>query len=147
MGQIKTLAALGLTAQGGRQANITGLAVDSREVKPGFLFAALPGTKVHGAEFIQYALRQGAGAILTDATGARLAQDFLSLSDAALVVAEDPRQTLAFAAALWFGAQPETMVAVTGTNGKTSANWRASPMARWRPPLMVWHNGASMVCI
>ncbi|KGM86782.1 UDP-N-acetylmuramoylalanyl-D-glutamate--2,6-diaminopimelate ligase [Roseovarius mucosus DSM 17069] len=120
MGQIKTLAALGLTAQGGRQANITGLAVDSREVKPGFLFAALPGTKVHGAEFIQYALRQGAGAILTDATGARLAQDFLSLSDAALVVAEDPRQTLAFAAALWFGAQPETMVAVTGTNGKTS---------------------------
>jgi len=120
VGQIKTLAALGLTAQGGRQANITGLAVDSREVKPGFLFAALPGTKVHGAEFIQYALRQGAGAILTDATGARLAQDFLSLSDAALVVAEDPRQTLAFAAALWFGAQPETMVAVTGTNGKTS---------------------------
>jgi len=94
--------------------------VDSREVKPGFLFAALPGTTVHGAEFIQYALRQGAGAILTDATGARLAQDFLSLSDAALVVAEDPRQTLAFAAALWFGAQPETMIAVTGTNGKTS---------------------------
>ncbi|MBW4974357.1 UDP-N-acetylmuramoyl-L-alanyl-D-glutamate--2,6-diaminopimelate ligase [Roseovarius mucosus] len=120
MGQIKTLAALGLTAQAGRQANITGLAVDSREVKPGFLFAALPGTTVHGAEFIQYALRQGAGAILTDATGARLAQDFLSLSDAALVVAEDPRQTLAFAAALWFGAQPETMIAVTGTNGKTS---------------------------
>ncbi|MBS4009644.1 MAG: UDP-N-acetylmuramoyl-L-alanyl-D-glutamate--2,6-diaminopimelate ligase [Roseovarius sp.] len=120
MGQIKTLAALGLTAQAGRQANITGLAVDSREVKPGFLFAALPGTTVHGAEFIQYALRQGAGAILTDTTGARLAQDFLSLSDAALVVAEDPRQTLAFAAALWFGAQPETMIAVTGTNGKTS---------------------------
>jgi UDP-N-acetylmuramoyl-L-alanyl-D-glutamate--2,6-diaminopimelate ligase len=120
VGQIKTLAALGLTAQAGRQANITGLAVDSREVKPGFLFAALPGTTVHGAEFIQYALRQGAGAILTDTTGARLAQDFLSLSDAALVVAEDPRQTLAFASALWFGAQPETMIAVTGTNGKTS---------------------------
>ncbi len=94
--------------------------MDSREVRPGFLFAALPGTKVHGAEFIQYALRQGAGAILTDATGARMAQEFLSLSDAALVVAEDPRQTLAFAAALWFGAQPETMIAVTGTNGKTS---------------------------
>jgi UDP-N-acetylmuramoyl-L-alanyl-D-glutamate--2,6-diaminopimelate ligase len=35
-------------------------------------------------------------------------------------VAEDPRQALAYAAALWFGAQPETMVAVTGTNGKTS---------------------------
>ncbi|MCB2139076.1 MAG: UDP-N-acetylmuramoyl-L-alanyl-D-glutamate--2,6-diaminopimelate ligase, partial [Rhodobacteraceae bacterium] len=44
----------------------------------------------------------------------------LSASDAALVVTEDPRQALAFAAALWFGRQPETVVAVTGTSGKTS---------------------------
>ena len=50
----------------------------------------------------------------------RIAREELEQSDAALIVAEDPRQTLAFAAALWFGAQPETMVAVTGTNGKTS---------------------------
>jgi UDP-N-acetylmuramoyl-L-alanyl-D-glutamate--2,6-diaminopimelate ligase len=41
-------------------------------------------------------------------------------ADAALVLAEDPRAAFAGAAALWFGAQPETMVAVTGTNGKTS---------------------------
>ena len=120
VGQSKSLAELGLTAQGGRKADITGLAVDSREVKDGFLFAALPGTRVHGGEFIQYALRMGAAAILTDAEGARIAADDLSLSDASLIVAEDPRQTLAYAAALWFGAQPEVMVAVTGTNGKTS---------------------------
>jgi UDP-N-acetylmuramoyl-L-alanyl-D-glutamate--2,6-diaminopimelate ligase len=44
----------------------------------------------------------------------------LADSDVALVVAEDPRAALACAAALWFGAQPEVMVAVTGTNGKTS---------------------------
>ena len=122
MGQVKSLAELGLTAQGGRQARITGLAVDSREVKDGYLFAALPGSRVHGGEFIQYALRMGAGAILTDAKGAQIAAEFLSLSDAALIVAEDPRQTLAYAAALWFGAQPEVMVAVTGTNGKTSVS-------------------------
>ncbi|MRU16769.1 UDP-N-acetylmuramoyl-L-alanyl-D-glutamate--2,6-diaminopimelate ligase [Roseovarius sp. A21] len=122
VGQVKSLAELGLTAQGGRQARVTGLAVDSREVKEGFLFAALPGSRVHGGEFIQYALRMGAGAILTDARGARLAAEFLNLSDAALIVAEDPRQTLAYAAALWFGAQPEVMVAVTGTNGKTSVS-------------------------
>ncbi len=120
MGQTTTLAGLGLTAQGGRGAEITGVAVDSREVKDGFLFAALPGTRVHGGEFIQYALRQGAGAILTDAKGAEIARDVLEASDAALIIAEDPRQTLAFAAALWFGHQPETMVGVTGTNGKTS---------------------------
>ncbi|MFN3209256.1 MAG: UDP-N-acetylmuramoyl-L-alanyl-D-glutamate--2,6-diaminopimelate ligase [Roseovarius sp.] len=120
MGQSKSLAELGLTAQGGRRADITGLAVDSREVKDGFLFAALPGSKVHGGEFISYALRMGAAAILTDPEGAALAAGELTEGDAALVVAEDPRQTLSFAAALWFGAQPETMVAVTGTNGKTS---------------------------
>jgi UDP-N-acetylmuramoyl-L-alanyl-D-glutamate--2,6-diaminopimelate ligase len=99
---------------------VTGLSVDSRAVKEGHLFAALPGSRVHGAEFIQYALRQGAGTILTDREGARIAADVLGNSDAALVLAEDPRQALAFAAALWFGKQPDTVVAVTGTNGKTS---------------------------
>ena len=94
--------------------------MDSREVKPGFLFAALPGSNMHGAEFISYALRMGASAILTDAEGARIAAQELEISDAALIIAEDARQTLAFASALWFGAQPETVVAVTGTNGKTS---------------------------
>ncbi|MDF0599741.1 UDP-N-acetylmuramoyl-L-alanyl-D-glutamate--2,6-diaminopimelate ligase [Psychromarinibacter sp. C21-152] len=116
----KTLADLGLTAQGGREARITGLSVDSRKVQDGHLFAALPGSRVHGGEFIQFALRMGAGAILTDRQGARIAADQLAASDAALVVTEDPRQTLAFCAALWFGQQPETVVAVTGTNGKTS---------------------------
>ncbi|SDJ94189.1 UDP-N-acetylmuramoyl-L-alanyl-D-glutamate--2,6-diaminopimelate ligase [Aliiruegeria lutimaris] len=116
----KSLAELGLTAQGGAEARITGLAVDSREVTQGALFAALPGTRVHGGEFIQYALRQGAGAILTDAEGARIAEAELAANPVAVVVVEDPRAALAGAAALWFAAQPEVMVAVTGTNGKTS---------------------------
>ncbi|MEQ8897412.1 MAG: UDP-N-acetylmuramoyl-L-alanyl-D-glutamate--2,6-diaminopimelate ligase [Roseovarius sp.] len=120
VGHRKSLAELGLTAQGGRKAEITGLAVDSREVKDGFLFAALPGTRVHGGEFISYALRMGAAAVLTDAEGARIAEAELAESDAAVVITEDPRQALSYCAALWFGAQPETVVAVTGTNGKTS---------------------------
>ncbi len=121
MGQtVKTLAELGLTVRGGRDVQITGVAVDSREVAEGFLFAALPGTQIHGAAFIEMALRKGAAAILTDAEGAELAATELGASDAALVIAEDPRQALAFTAALWFGGQPEHVVAVTGTNGKTS---------------------------
>ncbi|MAM61613.1 UDP-N-acetylmuramoyl-L-alanyl-D-glutamate--2,6-diaminopimelate ligase [Maritimibacter sp. UBA3975] len=114
------LTALGLRAQGGQDAEISGLSVDSRLVKPGHLFAALPGSEVHGGEFIQYALRMDAAAILTDPEGARIAADELAASDAALIVTQDPRAALAYAAALWFGAQPEAMVAVTGTNGKTS---------------------------
>lgn len=116
----RTLADLGLRSQGGREARVTGLAIDSREVKGGSLFAALPGTQIHGGTFIQYALRMDAAAVLTDPEGARLAADVLAASGVALVVTEDPRAALAQAAALWFGAQPETMVAVTGTNGKTS---------------------------
>lgn len=116
----RSLSDLGLRAQGGANVSVTGLAVDSREVRDGFLFAALPGTRVHGAEFIQYALRQGAAAILTDAEGARIAANDIATAKPALIIAEDPRQALAYTAALWFGQQPRVMAAITGTNGKTS---------------------------
>ncbi len=119
-GQDKTLADLGLTAREGREARITGISVDSRTVKPGHLFAALPGSAVHGAEFIPFALRMEAGAILTDREGAALAAEALKAAAVPVVVAEDARAALSGAASLWFDAQPDTMVAVTGTSGKTS---------------------------
>ncbi|MFU8897638.1 MAG: UDP-N-acetylmuramoyl-L-alanyl-D-glutamate--2,6-diaminopimelate ligase [Roseinatronobacter sp.] len=116
----RPLSALGLSPSRGGNAIVTGLAIDSRQIREGALFAALPGSRVHGAEFVTYALRMGAAAILTDREGAEIASDVLAGSNVALVLTEDPRAALAAAAALWFGAQPETMVAVTGTNGKTS---------------------------
>lgn len=116
----RKLSQLGLNAKGGVDPVITGISIDSREVKPGHLFAALPGSRLHGGEFIQYALRQEAAAVLTDAEGARIAAAELADWPGALVVAEDPRAALAGACALWFGAQPERVVAITGTSGKTS---------------------------
>ncbi len=116
----KSLSELGLTARNAGDIRVTGLSVDSREVKDGHLFCALPGTQVHGAEFIQYAIRMRAGAVLTDREGASIAADVLAESGIPLVVVEDPREALAFCAALWFEAQPEIITAVTGTNGKTS---------------------------
>lgn len=118
MTQARKLSDLGLTARGGENPVITGLCVDSRAVTAGNLFAALPGAVIHGAEYIRAAVARGATAILTDAEGAAIAK--ADIAPAALIVAQDPRQALAYTAALWFGAQPETMVAVTGTNGKTS---------------------------
>ena len=120
--QAVPLSSLGLTAKGGGNPPITGISVDSRQVQPGTLFAAMPGSKVHGAEFIQYALRMGAVAVLTDAEGATLAADALAQAEVALVVTDAPREALSRAAALWYGAQPQTMIAVTGTNGKTSVS-------------------------
>ncbi len=118
----KSLGDLGLTARSGDAAvRLTAITLDSRAVRPGTLFAALPGSRVHGADFIDPALRMGASAVLTDRAGAALAVEALSRHPTiALVVAEDARAALAMAAALFFGAQPATMVAVTGTNGKTS---------------------------
>lgn len=115
-----TLAELGLTpvAGSGGVVQIAGLAVDSRMVRPGFLFAALPGSTVHGARYAQSVVEAGAAAILTDAAGAALVRAVAPAIP--LVIAENPAEALARACALWFGAQPQTMVAVTGTNGKTS---------------------------
>ncbi len=117
-----SLSSLGLTARGGANPEITGIAVDSRAVKDGYLFAAMPGSRVHGGEFIQYALRMGAAAILTDAEGAALAADALADSGAALIISDAPREALSLTASLWSGAHPATMIAVTGTNGKTSVS-------------------------
>lgn len=117
----RPLSQLGLRPMRGDGAvMITDLALDSRRVRAGALFAALPGSRLHGAEFISYALRMGASAILTDREGAEIAADALAGTDAALVLAEDPRAAFSLACALWFARQPEIMAAVTGTNGKTS---------------------------
>lgn len=116
----KHLSELGLRARGGRDPLLTGITADSRRAGRGWLFAALPGSREHGARFAGPALRAGAVAILTDPAGAEmLAADGVP-DDCALVVVDNPREALARAAALWFGAQPRVMVAVTGTNGKTS---------------------------
>jgi len=117
---VKPLSGLGLRARSGGDVPVTGLSVDSRLVKPGHLFAALPGTKLHGATFVTAALERGAAAVLTDRAGEEIVKPLLAGTAVALVVVEDARLALSCAAALFFGAQPDTMVAVTGTNGKTS---------------------------
>jgi UDP-N-acetylmuramoyl-L-alanyl-D-glutamate--2,6-diaminopimelate ligase len=95
--------------------DITGLTADSREVKPGYLFAALPGTKTDGARFIADALARGAAAILAD-------EKYAPDASVAVPVVHDanPRRQLALMAARFYGCQPETAIAATGTNGKTS---------------------------
>jgi UDP-N-acetylmuramoyl-L-alanyl-D-glutamate--2,6-diaminopimelate ligase len=114
------LSTLGLTGKGGGNPGITGIAVDSREVQLGYLFAAMPGSKVHGASFVRKALDLGAVAVLTDAAGAAIAESVVGTGALTFVISDAPREALSRTAALWFGAQPQTMVAVTGTNGKTS---------------------------
>lgn len=98
---------------------INGLCADSRETRPGYLFAALKGA-LDGAEFAQYAVRMGAAAVLTSASGAERARADIGGWPVPFLIDENPRRRLALAAAAYYGAQPEILLAVTGTNGKTS---------------------------
>jgi len=95
--------------------DISAITADSRTVGPGALFAALPGSVHDGRSFIPQAVAAGAAAILAPpdvAPGAVI--------PAALVTDDNPRRRFALAAAAFYGRQPATVVAVTGTNGKTS---------------------------
>jgi len=112
---IRALASLlpeGLTAPAEAAAlEITGLALDSRKVQPGDLFAALPGVKTDGRNFIPMAVEKGAVAVLaprgTDAP-------------VPVIEADDTPGALAAMAARFYSHQPDVIAAVTGTNGKSS---------------------------
>jgi UDP-N-acetylmuramoyl-L-alanyl-D-glutamate--2,6-diaminopimelate ligase len=93
------------------EVEITGITADSREARPGWLFAALPGAKADGAQFISDAIGKGAAAIL--------ARDGIA-NGVPLLTSPEPRRALALMAARLYPAQPATTVAVTGTSGKTS---------------------------
>lgn len=94
--------------------HIKGLTADSRHVEPGFLFAALSGTAADGREYIVDAVKRGASAILTDTSYEPADCDLPCFRE------ENPRLVLARLASRFYGAEPETITAVTGTNGKTS---------------------------
>ncbi|OQM77346.1 UDP-N-acetylmuramoyl-L-alanyl-D-glutamate--2,6-diaminopimelate ligase [Manganibacter manganicus] len=94
--------------------DVAGLSADSRQIGPGMVFFALAGTKADGARFAADAVARGAVAVVA-APGAAL--EGLGVP---VMSADDPRLALALSAARFFGRQPETMVAVTGTSGKTS---------------------------
>jgi len=95
---------------------IAGLTADSRAVRPGFLFAALPGARVDGRAFIAEAVARGAAAVLAPEGTAWPP----AVPPRPLIEDADPRRRLALMAAAFHGAQPRTIAAVTGTNGKTS---------------------------
>lgn len=99
--------------------DIRGLTADSRSVRPGYLFAALPGSKTDGSRFIADAIKGGAVAVLTGEDAATV----VPTGKVVLVTDPNPRRKLAEIAARFHGRQPETVAAVTGTSGKTSTVW------------------------
>ncbi|MCA0015147.1 UDP-N-acetylmuramoyl-L-alanyl-D-glutamate--2,6-diaminopimelate ligase [Mesorhizobium sp. B292B1B] len=93
---------------------VTGISSDSRQVKPGVVFFALAGSKADGTAYAADAAARGAAAIVAGKDNA------LGGLPVPVLAVDDPRLALALSAARYFGKQPQTMVAVTGTSGKTS---------------------------
>lgn len=94
----------------------TGVSLSSARILPGDVYAALPGSRVHGIEFVDEAVAAGAVAVLTDPDGAAHAPDV------PLMVVDQPRRVLGRFAAHVYG-DPATslrMIGVTGTQGKTT---------------------------
>ena len=92
---------------------LSGIASDSRKVKPGFLFVAVAGTKADGLAFLPQALAAGAAAVMAERKP--------DLPESvAFIQTDNVRRALALAAARFFPRQPGTIAAVTGTSGKTS---------------------------
>ena len=97
---------------------LRGLTLDSRRVQAGDLYAALPGSRAHGAAFTEQAAAAGATAVLTDPTGAADAE----AAGLPVLVVEDPRAVLGAVAALVYGRPADALrtIGVTGTQGKTT---------------------------
>ncbi|MFF7774210.1 UDP-N-acetylmuramoyl-L-alanyl-D-glutamate--2,6-diaminopimelate ligase [Streptomyces tanashiensis] len=109
-------AQLGADAPG--TAEISGITHDSRAVRPGDLYAALPGARTHGADFVAQAAGLGAAAILTDPAGAERA----AATGLPVLVVENPRGRMGELAAAIYGRPGEDLlqIGITGTSGKTT---------------------------
>ncbi|CAL9421897.1 UDP-N-acetylmuramoyl-L-alanyl-D-glutamate--2,6-diaminopimelate ligase [Streptomyces sp. enrichment culture] len=99
-------------------AEVTGITHDSRAVRPGDLYAALPGARLHGADFVNQAAGLGAAAVLTDPTGA----DRAAASGLPVLVVDDPRGQMGELAATIYGHPGRDLlqIGITGTSGKTT---------------------------
>ncbi|MEU6475686.1 UDP-N-acetylmuramoyl-L-alanyl-D-glutamate--2,6-diaminopimelate ligase [Streptomyces sp. NPDC047017] len=99
-------------------AEVTGITHDSRAVRPGDLYAALPGARAHGADFVTQAASLGAAAVLTDPAGA----DRAAATGLPVLVVEDPRARMGELAATLYGRPGRDLlqIGITGTSGKTT---------------------------
>jgi UDP-N-acetylmuramoyl-L-alanyl-D-glutamate--2,6-diaminopimelate ligase len=115
----------------GGDSRVTGFAIDHRKVAPGTVFGAFRGSVFNGEDFISQAVSAGAVAVV--------ARPGVPVEGAAHLPAEEPRREFARLAAKFFRPFPETVVAVTGTNGKTSSVELTRQL--WR---MAGHHAASI---
>lgn len=109
--------------------NVTGISMNTGDLRPGDLFVAMPGKKTHGANFLAKAIELGAVAVVTDSAG----MEIIGESELPFMVLEQPREQLGELAAFVYGntkGNVPTLFATTGTNGKTSTTYLLEAILR-----------------
>ncbi|MHA6800739.1 UDP-N-acetylmuramoyl-L-alanyl-D-glutamate--2,6-diaminopimelate ligase [Bounagaea algeriensis] len=113
---------------------VTGATLRAQHVRRGDLFAALPGSRAHGADFLTEAVQAGAAAVLTDPAGVERARadDAVRSGAVALLVHDDPRSVLGRAASAVYGdpSHELNVVGITGTSGKTTTTYLVESVLR-----------------
>lgn len=129
LGEIADL--VGSSASG--EAVVTGIALNTSQVLPGDLYAALPGANAHGASYAGVARENGAVAVLTDPAGAAM------IDDLPVIVVDEPRSAVAALSATFYGHPTEafTTLGITGTQGKTTTTYLAEAALGDRPSAVV----------
>ncbi len=112
-------------ADGADDAPLAGLAADSKSVEAGALFAAVPGSQVHGARFASQAIARGAAAVITDAEGERLLGEAGLATQVPVLVVDRVGERLGEIAAAFYGEPAKRLrsFGITGTNGKTTTSY------------------------
>ena len=112
---------------------LTGISMNTSDLRSGDLFVAMPGLKTHGAQFVSKALASGATAVITDAAGARQIQEDAGVIHVPVLLLESPRRRLGDLAAFVYGnrgSDRPKMFGTTGTNGKTSTSYLLEALLR-----------------
>lgn len=98
---------------------VTGVTLDSQKVRPRDLFAALPGHKSHGAQYVEQAIRAGASAVLTDSRGCDMCKSVMN-EQIPVITMNNPREAVGVICAKIYGQPKIPIIGITGTNGKTT---------------------------
>ena len=128
-------AAIGVAVPGASgSVQVTGISLNSRSVRPGDLYVALPGATRHGADFVSQAVDAGAVAVLTDDAGARLVALGHDIA-VPVLLAHEPRNVVGRLSALIYQSRPDgagapALFGVTGTNGKTTTTYFINALLR-----------------
>jgi UDP-N-acetylmuramoyl-L-alanyl-D-glutamate--2,6-diaminopimelate ligase len=115
-----------LAMSGVANIDVKGIAYDSRQIKPGFIFCALPGQREDGSRYVQDAIAQGAAVVVSERAAAA------SRGQAAFIQVRDPRAAVAALAGAFYGdpSRKLQLVGITGTNGKTTTAFMARDILR-----------------